>query len=227
MDFIQANGLEPGSTLPSESRLAADFGVSRPVVREALKALQAMDVVEIINGKGAVVKPVTSDILSGFFQRATRGKRESLLELYEVRKGIEVQSASLAAERRTPEELAEMARLAAAMGQHLHDVDTYAELDARLHLLIASATHNLMMHHLVESIREPMKGAIRDGLHRRSSDEEQLMRVQVLHESLLAALEQGDAQEAGRAMARHMDEAVMMLIAGVSEADGLYEKGKS
>ncbi len=219
MEFVETQDVKPGESLPSEGSLAASFGVSRPVIREALKSLKALGVITIINGRGAIVRPMTSDLLRSFFGWAVRVKQGSLLQLYEVRKGIEVQSAILAAERRTPEELAEMARVVARMRQHLSDPEAYTELDAELHLLIAASTRNPMMYHLVESIREPMKGAIRDGLRRRSHDERQIERVQVLHESVLAALEQGNAQEAERAMALHFDEAVATLMAGVNEAN--------
>src|SRR5687768_1536258 len=100
--------LVPGTLLPSEASLAAEFGVSRQVVREALKALAAKDVITIANGKGAIVRPMTSEPLRDFFQRALRNRHATAVELLEVRKGIEVQSAALAAKRRTPAELAEL-----------------------------------------------------------------------------------------------------------------------
>lgn len=212
MAYIESRNLKPGDVLPSESKLIIDFGVSRPVIREALKSLKALGVIDIVNGKGAVVRSVNSDVLSGFFQWAVRVKQGTLLQLLEVRKGVEVQSASLAAQRRTPEDLAEMASVAAAMRQHLHDSDAYSELDVKLHLQIASAARNAMLYHLVESIRGPSQVAIREGLRRRFPDEQQLERVQVLHEDLLAALEKGDSREAEQAMSRHFDEAVVTMM---------------
>lgn len=217
MAYIESRNIKPGDVLPSESKLIIDFGVSRPVIREALKSLKALGVIDIVNGKGAVVRSVNSDVLSGFFQWAVRVKQGTLLQLLEVRKGVEVQSASLAAQRRTPEDLAEMASVAAAMRQHLHNPDAYSELDVKLHLQIASAARNAMLYHLVESIRGPSQVAIREGLRRRSPDEQQLERVQVLHEDLLAALEKGDSREAEQAMSRHFDEAVVTMMTGAKQ----------
>ena len=70
--MIEDDALAPGTLLPSEASLAQEFGVSRPVVREALKVLAAKDVVAIANGKGAVVRPISSDPLQAYFLRALR-----------------------------------------------------------------------------------------------------------------------------------------------------------
>ncbi|BCL84010.1 GntR family transcriptional regulator [Ktedonobacteria bacterium brp13] len=211
MQFILEKNLKPGEMLPSEVMLATEFGVSRQVIREALKSLQGQGVIEIINGKGAIIQPINSNTLLVFFARAVQINPNSMIELIEVRKGIEVQSAMLAAERRTHEELTRMREIVTMMGQHLGNSDTYIELDLELHLAIASATHNTMMYHLIESIREVSKDTIREGLlHRRTT--EQLERVQELHAMLLAELERGDADAAGQAMALQFDEAIIALV---------------
>jgi GntR family transcriptional repressor for pyruvate dehydrogenase complex len=214
MQFIQEKDLKPGELLPSEIMLATEFGVSRQVIREALKSLQGQGVIEIINGKGAIIRPIDSDALLVFFARAVQINRDTIIELIEVRKGIEVQSAMLAAERRTPEELARMKEIVAQMSQRLGDPDAYIELDLALHLAIALATHNAMMYHLIEAIREISKDTIREGLLRRRTNE-QLERVQELHEMLIAELERGDAEAASRAMAHQFDEAIVALVTDV------------
>ncbi len=211
LERIDRQSLLPGSLLPSEAQLAADFGVSRPVVREAMRALEATGVVAVANGKGAIVRPLSGDPLSGFFQHAARVRREAVVELLEVRKGIEIQSATLAAERRTAEEAAEMRQLVAEMRDALREPQSYTERDVALHLLIARASRNLMLYHLVESIREPLQESIREGLQRRVSDE-QMERVQELHERLIDAVASGDAAQAGQAMADHFDEAVTAIV---------------
>ena len=211
MQFILEKNLKPGEMLPSEVMLATEFEVSRQVIREALKSLQGQGVIEIINGKGAIIQPISSNTLLVFFARAVQINPNSMIELIEVRQGIEVQSAMLAAERRTHEELTRMREIVTMMGQHLGNSDTYIELDLELHLAIASATHNTMMYHLIESIREVSKDTIREGLlHRRTI--EQLERVQELHVMLLAELERGDADAAGQVMALQFDEAIIALV---------------
>lgn len=217
MAYIGSQELKPGQPLPSEARLAAEFGVSRQVIREALKSLQGRGVLEIVNGKGAIVRSPDSSTLLVFFTRALQVSRDAILELMEVRKGIEVQSALLAAERRTPEDVAQMLELTAAMRRHVRDPDAYIELDVALHLRIAAASHNAMLYHLVESLRQALTDTVREGLRRRRTVA-QLDRVQALHEALVADLERGDPEGARRSMALHFDEAVMALVEG--EHDG-------
>ncbi len=218
LEFIRARDLKPGEALPSETRLTTEFGVSRPIIREALKSLQGKGVIEIVNGKGAIIRSIDGAALRGYFSRAVQVNRDTILELMEVRRGLEVQSAILAATRRTDEELDRMADIVAAMRAHVHDADAYIDLDVALHLLIASASHNAMMFHLVESIREASKDTIREGLRRRRTAE-QLERVQALHEALLAEVRDGHAEGARRAMGTHFDEAVRALMADDVETE--------
>src|SRR6476659_3004041 len=84
--FIEAQDLKPGKLLPPESQLAADFGVSRPIIREALKSLEGKGIIEVVSGKGAVVKPLDSHPLRLFFQHAIRIEGEAIIDLMELRK---------------------------------------------------------------------------------------------------------------------------------------------
>jgi DNA-binding FadR family transcriptional regulator len=213
IEFIQTQSLKPGDVLPSEAKLSVDFGVSRPIIREALKSLAGKGVIEIVNGRGAVVKPIDSETLSEFFERAMHENDNTIMELMEVRKGIEVQSAALAAQRRTPEELAKMSGIVSAMRQHLNDPDMYIDLDTSLHLTIASATHNAMMYHLVESMREAIKEFMRTKSIPQVTHEQYsgLERSQSIHESLLSALERGDVNAAREVMSAHFDIALKAM----------------
>jgi GntR family transcriptional repressor for pyruvate dehydrogenase complex len=209
--FITVNGLKSGAALPSEARLASRFGVSRPMMRESLRVLQARGIIEVTNGKGATVRPLTSDPLRSFFTWATRFDEHALLELLEVRKGLEQQSAALAAARRTPEDVAALRATVTAMSQHIHDADTYTELDYTLHLQIAIATHNGMLRHLISSSREPLKEMSREGLRRHPADRGR-RGIQARHEQLVEAIAAGDGATAAAAMAEHLDGARTMIV---------------
>ena len=210
IEYIEAGNLKPGDILPSESKLASSFGVSRPVIREALRSLAGNGLIEVINGKGAIIKPVDSDPLRRFFRRAIIFDGDAIIELLEVRKGLEVQTASLAAERRTDEELAQMGQDIAAMREQMYDPEKCIESDLQFHLKIARSTHNLMAYYLLESIRDSTKNTILEGRLSRKTDEE-LERVQVLHEMIYAAIEAGNAEQAANAMITHFDEAVLAV----------------
>lgn len=218
VDFIAAQELKPGDSLPSETKLAEQLGVSRPIIREALKTLVGRGIIETVSGKGAVVRPLDSLALSYYFERAISLEEQSVLDLMEVRQGLEVRSAVLAAERRTPDELAKMQDIVSEMSTKLHDFAVYADHDVALHLEIAAATHNLMLFNLIESIRESLKNSILEGLRRRRTDE-QLKVVQGLHEAVVEAIEKRDPKAAGQAMTEHFEDAVMAFMVDDGEQE--------
>lgn len=211
MHYIVTQNLEPGDLLPAEIRLAEDFGVSRPVVREALRSLAAQGAINVVNGKGAIVRPVDDRLLQLFFQRSLDVGQGTLVELMEIRKPLEVQSAALAAQRRTPDEIPVIAQTVADMRANLQNLQIYAEHDVTFHLQIAAASHNKMLRHLIASIRALLKNVILEGLQRRTSAE-QIEQIQGTHETIFAEIERGDAAAAAAAMALHFDEAVAALV---------------
>lgn len=217
LDLIEHAKLAPGTLLPSEGKLAQEFGVSRPVVREALKALAAKDVIAIANGKGAIVRPMTSSPLRDFFQRALRNRHATAVELLEVRKGIEVQSATLAAQRRTVEELSELTGILPALSEAVHDPTTFTTIDTQFHLLVAAASHNKMLHHLIESIREPMQESMRAVSHRRVTEKQHAFAI-TAHARIVDAIKRGAPEAAGSAMAAHFDMAIR-LVQGDTDKD--------
>ncbi|MGI8405040.1 MAG: FadR/GntR family transcriptional regulator [Thermomicrobiales bacterium] len=222
LSLIQREQLSPGDFLPSAAILAQDYGVSRPVVREALRTLEARNIIRTENGRGAIVQPISSELLSQYFRRVATVHDEALVELLEVRRGLEIESASLAAVRATEEELVKITSIVDEMRKFVGKGEGYAALDADLHLAIASATHNTMLYYLIESIREPLKESMEVGLRniaqglRSHGDVNHYRRVQELHEDLLRALQRHDRDEAATVMARHFDEAVW-YIAGLGD----------
>ncbi len=204
IEFIEAQGLQAGSWLPSEEQLARQLGVSRPVLREALRTLEATGIVAVVNGRGARVMPITSQVLADFFARAARSRREAILEVLEVRQGLEAQSVSLAAERRGVDDVAKLTDLAARMRAAMQDRPAYIALDVQLHLAIARASGNFLLFHLVESIREALEHAITRNADARPVTSEYSQR---LHEEIVDAIAAGDPVAARDAMTRHFAEA--------------------
>jgi GntR family transcriptional regulator, transcriptional repressor for pyruvate dehydrogenase complex len=204
MDFIVAQDLKPGDAIPSEGDLALQFGVSRTIVREALKCLAGKNVIEVVNGRRAVIKPLDTQPLNTYFQRALHFDRKTVIELMEVRRGLEVESARLAAERRTSEQLGKLTETVAAMAEQLHDPDRFADRDVEFHLQIATAAQNKMLYLLVESIREFLREASKEGL-RRGDAEGRFGTAYIIHKRLLRELEKGDPDGAAQAMTAHFD----------------------
>ncbi|WP_138445402.1 FadR/GntR family transcriptional regulator [Sinomonas susongensis] len=201
---IGRDGLRAGDDLPSETRLAAAFSVSRPVVREALRHLAALRMVELSNGKPAKVMPVTPDLLGVYFEWAVRQDIDNTVELHELRQGVEGMCAELAASRATEEEREQLRALAAEMRTVLHDTDQYAELDARLHLSIIDCAHNSLLRHLAGSIRGPLRTSIQTGLALLAGNPERLERMQHQHEDIVQAIIARDPATARTLMDRHI-----------------------
>jgi GntR family transcriptional regulator, transcriptional repressor for pyruvate dehydrogenase complex len=210
LEYIAAQELRPGDLLPSETSLANSFNVSRPVIREALKNLEGKGVIEIVNGKGALIRPIDSDPLRDFFLRVMQMEKSSILELMEVRRGLEVQAASLAAQRRNPKDLETIQKAVRAMRASMQDLDTYTRLDVEFHLAIASASHNSILGLLVESIRDSLRSTISAGLLSRGNNLN-LEVIQDTHEALLKAIEEGESEEAMLTMLQHFDEAISAI----------------
>jgi len=221
-ELITTQGLKSGDELPSEADLSARFGVSRAVTREALRALQERGIIAIANGKRATVRPLTSAPLRNFFHWAVSFERQSLVELLEVRKGLEMQAATLAAQRHTAEDLAALHDTLARMGAAVRDATAYTDLDATLHRQIAAAARNEMLQHLITSLHEPFmqqlvaslqqphaKARTRGRDHR--ADQRWRQALHSEHEQLVAAIARGDAETAAATIAAHLENARMVI----------------
>ncbi len=159
---IENGELRPGDKLPSARELSEFYHVGRSTVREALSALKAMGLVEIRHGEGSYVRgsadhPAELPGLSSVFM-----KKESLLELLEARKALEVSNAAIAAEKRTEEDMRRFESILHRMKDHLGNETEGEKADMEFHLALARATHNSIMVRLLETISSQMETAIRE-----------------------------------------------------------------
>lgn len=221
-ELITTQGLKSGDELPSEGALSARFGVSRAVTREALRVLQERGIVAITNGKRATVRPLTSEPLRNFFGWAVSFERQSLVELLEVRRGLEMQSATLAAQRRTAEDVAGLRHTLARLAAVVHDATAYTGLDATLHQQIAAAARNEMLQHLIASLHEPfmqqlvasLQGPGTEAPPRERDHGPDRLWLQALnseHEQIVDAIARGDAGAATATIAAHLESARMVI----------------
>ncbi len=203
LNYIRGQKLQPGTTLPSEARLTELLGVSRPVVREALRNLRGLGVVEIYNGRGAVVRELTPTSLEVFFSHALQTVANSIIGLMELRTGLECEAAALAALRHGPEDATSMRSLVERMSAAITDPDLYSQLDVDLHIAISRASGNELFLHMVQSIRAAMRDASLRGMKLRLDHEDGAI-VQKMHEEIVEAILARDADRAFAAMKRHM-----------------------
>lgn len=208
--FILTEQLQPGQNLPSEMRLAETLGVSRPVVREALRILAGRGMITIANGRNPIISPVNASALVHFFERATQLNAVTVIEMLEVRRGIEVQSISLAAERRTNEHIEMMQRQLLKLDDARADFHAYSELDAQLHRVFALASQNQMLSYLVESLGDALRQTSLTGLLQRRNQSE-LDDVHRHHYELVDAVIQQNITRASAIMAYHVEGAITAI----------------
>ncbi len=207
--YIYEQALKPGDILPAEGKLAEELGVSRPVMREAIKIMAGQHIVRVENGRGAVIQPIDSKPLNTYFRHATHIETQSVLELMEIREALEAKSAALAASRCTKAQLQRLDDIVTDMAGKIGNLDAYSHADLAFHLLIAEAAHNVLLFNLIESIREATRNAIELGLSRRTPQE--LPEMQHLHEDIYRQIAAGNASSAAQAMRDHFASAIANL----------------
>ena len=205
--FVLHQQLQPGDALPSELRLAGALGVSRPVIREALRTLAGRGFLTIANGRNAVVSPVSASALVHFFERATQLNAVTILEVLEVRRGIEKQSVELAAQRRTEADVVLLQQILTEMHHHRQDLSLYSQLDAQFHLQIAVASQNSLLRYFVESFGGAFQHVSLAGLQNRRTQSE-LDLVHLDHEEIVDAVVCQEPDRAVRLMDRHVESAM-------------------
>ena len=142
----------PGERLPKESELAAELGLSRNSLREAVRALSQLRVLEVRQGDGTYVSSLEPDLLlesTGFISHLLLGDTE--IELYQVRRILEAAAAALAAGRIDDHEKVELATILQRMHE-ARDVEGLVEADVAFHAVIAKAAGNAVLASLLRSL---------------------------------------------------------------------------
>ncbi|MEW9550968.1 FadR/GntR family transcriptional regulator [Nonomuraea sp. NPDC050783] len=203
---IQEGVIRPGERLPTESDLVAAYGVSRTVVREAVARLKAAGLVETQHGRGSFVlaRPSTTG-----FGPAPARTRQEVLDLLEFRMGVEIESAGLAAARRTEAALAGLREALDAFAAAGGNPGAAVHADYLFHLRIALATGNRYYGDLIGSLGPSMIIVPRDRLR---SGRPELAGIVAEHESIHAAIERGDAEAARAAVRVHLSNSRARLL---------------
>lgn len=161
--LILSGELAPGDKLPSTKELSEQFGVGRSTTREALSALKAMGLIDIRQGGNCTVKspPLQAQALLPDLQVLLNHK-ESILELLEVRKSLEVSGVAIAALKRDEQDLFDLKQILAEMSQHMGNEDIGERTDMNFHAVLARSTHNSIMVKLFETISSQLEVVIRE-----------------------------------------------------------------
>lgn len=210
LGFILTKNLKPGASLPAVATLAESLGVSRPVIRESLNALRALGIIEIANGKKATIRDLDSGVLRVYFGRAMQIVDDSVRDVMDVRAGIEIRSAALAARNRSDRDVALLRDTVARMRESMNEADAFSRHDSSLHLAISEASGNKLIFHIVESLQSALRNASYIGLLA-ITDLTTLQRIVDEHDKLVDAIERRDETGAGDLMRDHLAAAMKRM----------------
>ena len=217
LDLILSNKLQVGDRLPSERELGEQFGVSRTVIREAVRGLATKGVIDVRTGSGLRVAAVEGAAVSEMLGLYLRGRQIGYANVHEVRLLLEVHVAGLAAAHAEAADVEQIATVNAQMAEALDDVDAATQLDLEFHRAIARATHNDLYLVLLDSIGDYLVDVRRSNLAAGFGKT-----ALAHHEAILSCIRQHDDDGAREAMATHLEAvAVNLLDSETAEAQAV------
>ena len=200
--LISSGQLKPGDLLPPERELAVKLGVGRSSIRDAVRTLEVMGILEPRQGHGTVVRDLSTDALVVPLASILTRKREMVSELLDVRRMLEPALAARAARNATAEEIAEMGRILERHEGKLRRGEQAVDEDGEFHYALALAARNSVVLRvldvLMDLLRESRSRSLQvKGRPRRSFEG---------HRRILAAIEKRDAKAAEAAVRKHLGE---------------------
>jgi GntR family transcriptional repressor for pyruvate dehydrogenase complex len=203
-DLIFRGQLKPGEQIMPERDLAQALGVSRPTIREAIKQLVTMGLLEHRQGQGTFVRSVSAQRELNPLAAMIEGHSPTLEELLEVRMGLESQAVTLAAQRATPEDLQVLEKALEHMLGENRAGRLGIEEDVSFHMAIAFATKNTVQVHIMKTFYDLLHYGIGENLHYLYEDPANLDIIGGQHTEIFRAIKGHDAEAAHAAMKRHI-----------------------
>lgn len=207
MQRIESGELAPDERLPTEQKLSEQFGVSRTVVREAVSRLKSIGLLTSRQGAGVFVAP-RSQARALAFDPQVVTSIESVLQVVEVRRGLEGDVAALAAQRMTPEKAKAIADALAHLDACPPQGAEGVEADLAFHRSIARATENPHYERLLGFLEQYQREAMRVTRTNEALDSGYMVQVREEHRAIAEAVMRGDAMAARQAAMLHMHNAV-------------------
>ncbi|MCO6451771.1 MAG: FadR family transcriptional regulator [Caldilineales bacterium] len=211
LDLIHGGMWEPGDRLPAERDLAQSFGVSRTVVREAVKVLEAQGVLESATGSGVYVREPDSRMVSRSFQTylQLQDAKDIDIHIAEIRRVLETEIAALAAARATAVQRSDLIAICKEMRRFSGSARTLADLDFQLHLALAFATQNELFGVLLMPLMEQLREFFLIHWDDYGGPTEPVL---TQHEALVDAVVAGDAELARQCMTEHLAFSEKLMI---------------
>lgn len=205
-ESIFQGGYQPGERIPVEHELVEIFGVSRVIVREAIRNLEHAGLIEIKRGHkgGAFVLPMKHNAVSQVIKDVLRLGNATVADIMEVRLDMEPLVAGLAAERAEPKDIEMLAKGVEGMPEE--PGDEYVKWNVNFHRLLAKCCHNPMYDILVNILMD-----FTEELILKIKPSERILHDTTSHADLLMLVRNGDVEGTRRKMFSHLEDIVPLL----------------
>lgn len=213
LDYLLSDAFEPGSRLPSERQLAEALGMGRTTLRESLKALTLLGLLEVRQGDGTYLKRADSALLPRVIEWSLLLGERWTLDLIEARQRIETITAELAARRRDQYAVEELRTLLTAMQKAGNDYQAFVDADVAFHLKLAEIGKNSVLRDILSSIQALLRAWILRVIASAGNTEFSYCE----HLAIFEAVERGDALAAAEAMRAHMESAGSRLLKTIKQ----------
>jgi GntR family transcriptional repressor for pyruvate dehydrogenase complex len=214
--FIVQDSLPVGTRLPSERSLSEQFGVSRVVIREAMKVLVKLGLITVEPGRGTFISDRINESLLRSLDLVRRIQGLDSSKLWEVRTPLEIVVAGLAAQRATAGEIAILEACTNDMEKYIDDQEKHRAANEKFHLTLANATRN----EFFPTLLRPLVGLMTETRILMSQRPEAARVAVESHRRLVEAIKQRDVQRAEEEMRAHMENGTRFLalaLAGRSD----------
>lgn len=211
--------IAPGEPLPPEGEIAREFGVSKPIAREALRQLTSAGLISTQQGKVARAKALNGEPLERIYGYAVRSSLTRLREANEMRRVIETGIARLAAQRREKAGMAAMQRGLEEMVSGLGDPAAFTEADILFHLGLAMATGNSMIRVQMEGLRSVQREVSELFSQRSNRTPSDWNATIKRHQAIYDAIAAGDADLAEQRIVKHFEAADIASLEVVGKLD--------
>ena len=201
LGLIKKGFLKPGDKLPTENELGKSFGVSRTAIREGMQRLSALDIIEILPGKGTFIKQVkpSNEVIK--IEKAITDKG-SLLEVLKFRKVVESGIVNLAIDKLKKEDIQKLNKCITNHEKFIVEDNFPAEGDAAFHNVLALATHNKIIINFANEFLYPL---ILNSILGFSNYKRDYKKVLEDHKKIFDAVVSRDKEKASKALLEHLD----------------------
>jgi DNA-binding FadR family transcriptional regulator len=199
-DMILSDSTQIEQKLPSEQSLAASFGVSRPVIREALMLLKARGLITQRNGEGSFISNPDPQELTNTINRMVQMNNINMASVYEIRVTLEIMACRLAAERATQEGLQELTHINDEMEQYKNDIKKRVALDIEFHTKLAELSGNPLLGMFVKSMTSQLETMLTQAMELAGTNEDGIS----YHRRIIEALHTGDPEKAEDTIRGHL-----------------------